>query len=92
VTVEEVPDEGDSDIPSNPWVEDFPQPVGTTYGEDATYFEHFRRMKEAKGEHPWMPFESEEEWELARWLMTSGLSKKAIDDYLKLKIVSADQR
>ncbi|KAF8799293.1 hypothetical protein BYT27DRAFT_7040688, partial [Phlegmacium glaucopus] len=33
---------------------------------------------------PWAPFESEDEWELARWLMTSGVSQTKIDSFLKL--------
>ncbi|OCH83919.1 hypothetical protein OBBRIDRAFT_815665 [Obba rivulosa] len=41
-----------------------------------------------KQEPPWAPFDSWDEWELARWLLTSGLTQKAIDDFLKLHIVS----
>ncbi|KAJ7875486.1 hypothetical protein B0H14DRAFT_3083210 [Mycena olivaceomarginata] len=38
-----------------------------------------------KGLAPWQPFDSGDEWELAHWLMTSGLSNASIDKYLKLK-------
>jgi hypothetical protein len=40
-----------------------------------------------KGHTPWEPFESEDEWELTRWLMTASLSNKKTDEYLKLKTV-----
>lgn len=39
------------------------------------------------GKAPWAPFESEEEWALAKWLMTSGTSQTKIDEFLKLKTV-----
>ncbi|KAJ7845019.1 hypothetical protein B0H14DRAFT_2182041, partial [Mycena olivaceomarginata] len=51
-----------------------------------TQFEKLRDKQKNKGHAPWEPFESEDEWELARWLMTSGLSNKT-DEYLKLKTV-----
>lgn len=87
-TVEEVADEDDGRLPHKPWVEEHPQSAGRTYGRSETYFGQLHREKQAAGEHQWMPFESEEEWELAHWLMTSGLAQKDIDRYLKLKIVS----
>ncbi|KAI0683185.1 hypothetical protein BC835DRAFT_1296710 [Cytidiella melzeri] len=37
----------------------------------------------------WAPFASEEEWGLAQWLMSSGLSQAEIDKYLKLGMVSS---
>ena len=37
----------------------------------------------------WSPFSNEEEWELAKWLTTSGVSQARIDEFLKLSIVSA---
>jgi hypothetical protein len=52
-----------------------------------TFFENLREEQKAAGNAPWYPFESEEEWELAQWLMTSGLSQKKTDAYLKLKAV-----
>ena len=52
-----------------------------------TNFEqHFELQREA-GEAPWTPFESEDEWELARWLMSSGVSQKKINEFLKLNKV-----
>ncbi|CDO72633.1 hypothetical protein BN946_scf184985.g52 [Trametes cinnabarina] len=86
VEVEEVPDEEEGGLPRKPWIEDFPGRAGTSSGTRETPFERIRRMKEQAGESPWAPFESEEEWELAKWLVTSGLTQSNIEKYLKLKI------
>ena len=88
VTVEEVPDEDEGGIPRKLWIEDFPLPAGSPLGKGETHFDAFRSKIKASEAHPWTPFESKEEWELARWLMTSGMTQKAIDEYLKLKIIS----
>ncbi|KAI0684573.1 hypothetical protein BC835DRAFT_1409120 [Cytidiella melzeri] len=43
------------------------------------------RMSEGSNENtPWAPFINGEEWGLAQWLMSSGLSQSKIDKYLKL--------
>ncbi|KAJ7883702.1 hypothetical protein B0H14DRAFT_2564777 [Mycena olivaceomarginata] len=56
--------------------------------EDERFVEDFPDdLHAAAGNAPWYPFESEDEWELARWLMTSGLSQKKTDAYLKLNAV-----
>ncbi|KAJ7261447.1 hypothetical protein C8J57DRAFT_1232312 [Mycena rebaudengoi] len=86
-TVEEVEDEDDE------WVQDFPEEfqAGATFGSCQTQFEKLRDEQEKAGLPPWAPFESEDEWELARWLMTSGLSQTKTDDYLKLKTLTGDE-
>jgi hypothetical protein len=38
------------------------------------------------------PFSSKEEWGLASWLLCSGLSMRAVDDFLALPIVSLETR
>ncbi|KAI0694820.1 hypothetical protein C8Q76DRAFT_634235 [Earliella scabrosa] len=86
VTVEEVPDIEQGGLPSRPWVEDFPREAGTPLRDGQTHFEEIRARKASQSESPWAPFESEEEWELAEWLMKSGISQKALDKYLKLPI------
>ncbi|KAF7344216.1 hypothetical protein MVEN_01712300 [Mycena venus] len=88
-TVEEVEDEDER------WVQPFPPERGA--GEILrdgniprrckTQFQKLREKQAEKGHAPWEPFESEDEWELAHWLMTSGLSGKKTDTYLKLKKV-----
>ncbi|KAI0370412.1 hypothetical protein BV20DRAFT_1035905 [Pilatotrama ljubarskyi] len=85
VEIEEVADEDEGGLPRKPWIEDFPRSAGTTLGEAETYFESIQCQKREAGESPWAPFESEDEWELARWLVTSGLTQSSIEKYLKLK-------
>lgn len=86
VTVEEVQDV-EAGLPSKPWIEDFPAPAGTPLRAGKTYFEDIRDRKEGESESPFAPFADEEEWELAQWLATSGISQKALDAFLKLSIV-----
>ncbi|KAJ7192315.1 hypothetical protein GGX14DRAFT_312788, partial [Mycena pura] len=71
------------------YVQDFPAELeaGKVLDECKTYFQALRDKQKAAGNPPWHPFESEDEWELAQWLMTSGISQKKRDDYLKLKAV-----
>ncbi|KAJ7859055.1 hypothetical protein B0H14DRAFT_3631356 [Mycena olivaceomarginata] len=82
-TVEEVEDEHER------WFQPYPKEwkAGDILDECKTQFEKLRDKQKKKGHAPWEPFESEDEWELARWLMTSGLSNKKTDEYLKLNTV-----
>lgn len=56
--------------------------------EEKNAFERFRDNKQGKGEEIFSPFKSREEWQLARWLMLSGISHSDIDAFAKLPIVS----
>lgn len=60
-------------------------------GEGRTAFEKNSEQQRKDNEVPWALFESVEEWELAKWLLTSGLSQRAVDDFLRLRIVSTHQ-
>jgi hypothetical protein len=73
------------------WIEPFPKPAGTKKGKAMSEFEKLREMQKDEGDKPWAPFESEEEWELARWMMTSGTSRKKMDALLKLDMVRISQ-
>ena len=85
VRVEEVEDE---DAPGrHQWLEDFPSAAGSILESWKSKFEQLREKQGENGDAPWAPFESQEEWELARWLMTSGVSQKKTDNFLKLKTV-----
>ena len=81
VEIEEVFDE---DEEGSRWVEDFPTAAGATKGQCESTFQKHRTAQQAAGDAPWAPFESEKEWELARWLMTSGVSQKKMDSFLQL--------
>jgi hypothetical protein len=91
VSIEEVEDE---DAPGAArWIEDCDfgsLPAGCVLEQRHpvdTVFEAIRRKQEEEGLPPWAPFESEEDWDLARWLSKSGVSGGNIDEFLKLKKV-----
>ncbi|KAF9064664.1 hypothetical protein BDP27DRAFT_1230135, partial [Rhodocollybia butyracea] len=46
--------------------------------------------QKVEGLEPWFPFQSEDEWELAPWLMESGASQGKIDWFLKLNKIQND--
>jgi Plavaka transposase len=84
--VEEVDDEEDGGI--RRWIEDYPQPAGSAGMSAQTYFENLLEEQRAKGQDAWAPFEDEEEWGLAQWLMLN-VGQNATDKFLKLPIVSS---
>ncbi|TFK84310.1 hypothetical protein K466DRAFT_496815 [Polyporus arcularius HHB13444] len=89
VTVEEVEDVEAGGLPRRPWAGEYPEDarVGAVLRDAHTIFEALREKRRAAGEGSFAPFESREEWDLAKWLVTSGLSQDAIDEYLTLPIV-----
>ncbi|KAJ7576496.1 hypothetical protein C8J56DRAFT_1007498 [Mycena floridula] len=75
----------------NPYIHDYPTPAGTPIYNASklpTQFEQIRNEQIAKGLDPWAPFDSQDDWELARFIMKSGLSQAKIDEFLKLKLIS----
>ncbi|KAJ7235026.1 hypothetical protein B0H12DRAFT_1076218 [Mycena haematopus] len=82
-TVEEVEDEDER------WVQPFDEKhyAASTIRPCKTEFQRTKARQQKEKQAPWYPFESEDEWELARWLMTSGVSQTKTDEYLKLKVV-----
>lgn len=73
------------------FIEDYPAEAGTPGPgrRKKTPFEKLKRAQREENQEPWSPFANEEEWELARWLMTAGVSQARVDEFLKLSIVSA---
>jgi hypothetical protein len=69
------------------WIEDYPRPAGAPGFTAKTYFEKLQEEQRHKGQDPWAPFENEEEWGLAQWLMLN-VGQNATDKFLKLPIVS----
>lgn len=51
-------------------------------------FEHLQETQRASGSKPWAPFSSVEDWDYARWTMSSDLSQRQIDSMLALDLVS----
>ncbi|KAF8054072.1 hypothetical protein FPV67DRAFT_1442201, partial [Lyophyllum atratum] len=90
-TVEDAIEDLDNVVnPDDRWVEDYPGSAGATYGHCENTFSTYRQKQETRGHAPWYPFESQKEWEVAEWLMTSGVSQRKIDSFLKLKSIRED--
>jgi len=84
-TSQEVPDK--ETYPES-HIEYFPEDrkAGAGWGYDVPLFECIRREQEESGTLWWGPFDSEEEWELAEWLIRN-VGQKQTDTFLKLPIV-----
>jgi hypothetical protein len=80
VTVEE------ADKPEQ-YAEDYPADVAHIHQKSQTAFETLKDSLDRNGKTLWAPFKDEDEWQLARFLITE-VSQTAADKYLKLLIVS----
>lgn len=97
VTIEDVEDEYDQQYTGDSvrrFVESFPEDrnagVPTSREKVQTKFEKLRdEMLELGGgeDRIWEPFDDQEDWELAEWLVKS-VGQTSIDEFLKLPIVS----
>jgi hypothetical protein len=67
--------------------EAYPRSIANPIFFQKTRFENQREEEKRNGKPPWEPFSSQEEWELARWLIVN-VNQKATDKYLKLRMVS----
>ncbi|KAJ7204113.1 hypothetical protein GGX14DRAFT_698863 [Mycena pura] len=82
-TVEGVADEDDR------WTADFPEEreAGKRGKPCKNQFEKRLDEQQSAAQAPWNPFENKDEWELGKWLMTSGVSQGKIEEFLKLDVV-----
>jgi hypothetical protein len=79
--------EGESRLKEEcPVVDTFPN-AGMGLRASKTSFEKIRGRREKQNKAPWYPFKSLSEWELARWLVESGVTGKKIESFLKLEKV-----
>lgn len=71
------------------FVKELYQGAALVYGTGQTFIDGFNadRNYEHRAEHPYYPFASRHEWELAFFLLQSGLSMAKIDHFLKLNLV-----
>jgi hypothetical protein len=60
------------------------------YGKGHTFMDVFDADPHAdkREENLYYPFASKQDWEMASWLLRSGLSMTAIDQFLRLQLVS----
>ncbi|KAJ7587465.1 hypothetical protein C8J56DRAFT_1004549 [Mycena floridula] len=76
----------------NPYIVKFPPDAkagAPIYNESKlpTPFESIRAKQVAMDQEPWAPFDSQDDWQLARFIMKSGLSQAKIDEFLKLELI-----
>ncbi|KAG6839374.1 hypothetical protein C0991_003198 [Blastosporella zonata] len=85
--VENVEDEDDPPASQySRYIHPYPGPAGQWIREGKTKFGALQEWLEQSGKSLWEPFESEEEWELAMWLL-KNVGQKSTDEYLKLPII-----
>ena len=84
--VEDLPDD---DWRGQSWQEEFPSHLnaGTSHSISSTQFEKFQDEKILEGGDIWGPFKSEEEWQLAKWLI-KNVGHTQAENFLWLNIVS----
>lgn len=90
VEIEEVEDVDDPRKQTR-WAQSYPGNVATPLRQEKTRFEAWHEAQSVEGKSEWAPFDSQEEWDLAQWLM-KNVGQKSIDQYLKLPIVSVPFR
>ena len=71
------------------FIENFPEKnlAGATWGCHKSLFECIDEAQKSVGSSCWAPFEDEDEWQLAEWLI-HNVGQKQTDSFLKLPIVS----
>jgi len=71
------------------YIEYFPKEnlAGATYGRCKPLYASLDEEQKRVGHSRWAPFEDEEEWQLAEWLI-HNVGQKQTDNFLKLPIVS----
>lgn len=85
VSVEEVPDE---DMPTSNAVIDFHPYAGAVYeGTYPTAWDQRLAADVKAKREPWHSFNSMEDWDVAKWLMTSGVSQAEMNKFLQLSKV-----
>ena len=60
--------------------------AGAVLGEDIPFFDKILRKQQEDGSSLWGPFEDQEEWDLAKWLI-KNVGQKQINAVLNLKII-----
>jgi hypothetical protein len=82
-------EDDDSDAPKR-FCRDYPRWVADVIGDGQTEFERIRAQQASSGspDNLWAPFQDEEEWGLAEWLIKET-TQQARDKFLKLPIVRA---
>jgi hypothetical protein len=72
------------------YIEEFPEDlgVGAVWGEELPSFEILRQEQEKNVSSRWGPFDDEDEWDLAKWLI-KNTGQNQINSFLNLNIVKS---
>ena len=84
---EDVPNNFEAEVRGRRFSEPYPRSIASPIVFQKTRFEKQREEEKVNGKPPWQPFSSQDEWELAKWLI-DNVNQKATDKYLKLPMVS----
>ena len=85
-----VNDAEDEELDTENYIQDSPTNLGAgaVWGEDIPFFEKLRQEQIQNESSRWGPFEDQDEWELAQWLIRNT-GHNQINDFLNLNIVSS---
>ena len=75
---------------NNPFPTEFYPGASRIFGSGSTFMDNFDKdqFSEERQTHLYYPFASKNEWQMASFLLRSGLSKAATDQFFKLELVS----
>ena len=85
-----VNDHEDEGLDSATYIQEFPTDMGAgaVWGEEIPFFEKLRREQVLNQSSRWGPFEDQDEWELAQWLIRNT-GQNQTNALLNLKIVTS---
>jgi hypothetical protein len=74
---------------NSPFFTEFYPGASKIFGSGPTFMDDFDNDEFSKERqaHPHYPFASKDEWQMASWLLRSGLSMAALDRFFKLELV-----
>lgn len=91
VTIEDVEDEEPPYAAPKVVIDHYPH-AGSTYpGEYLTSWEAKLATDRNANTPPWSPFTSTDDWDVAKWLTTSGVSQSEMNKFLKLMKVRVSE-
>ena len=84
-------DQEEETLDSATYIEEFPtnKGAGAVWGEETPFFEKLRCEQVLNDSSRWGPFEDQDEWELAQWLIRNT-GQNQINSFLNLNIVMSN--
>ena len=83
-----VDDADDDELETGLYIQEFTPNLGAgaVWEEEVPFFERIRREQVQNGSSSWGPFDDEDDWHLAEWLIRN-IGQSQIDTFLNLTIV-----